>query len=303
MNSDEIQKESPLFYAAKGFQFNTEDVLPADLASALWLKEIAYQLAVLNENHKLADPEPGKKDAKASAAELWPKIEPYGAIWAMWMHPLAEPKFFDSEEDARAYLRGMAQRLNDYVPPKKIEREMYPTPPQKHPSGPYTSTACTHGLHDRCRKSCKFCASPCMCSCHTKKAQGLEGFEPPVDPETVAHPFVRVDANRFCGTCGAGEFHLVHPSPEELKPGDTIVRSTPKVGHCPTCGFDHVLMPHSEPSSETSSTPHHQVDGLYVHAYRELYEAAKATNEAIKEVVYDVRLRRALEACTKPKTP
>jgi len=31
---------------------------------------------------------------------------------------------------------------------------------------PYTSTACGHGLHDRCRLSCKFCASPCMCQCH-----------------------------------------------------------------------------------------------------------------------------------------
>lgn len=30
----------------------------------------------------------------------------------------------------------------------------------------YTSTACHHGLHDRCRKQCKFCAVSCACRCH-----------------------------------------------------------------------------------------------------------------------------------------
>lgn len=27
----------------------------------------------------------------------------------------------------------------------------------------YLSTACFHGLHDECRKTCKFCTSPCQC--------------------------------------------------------------------------------------------------------------------------------------------
>ena len=30
----------------------------------------------------------------------------------------------------------------------------------------YMSTACQHGLHDRCRKQCKFCEAKCSCSCH-----------------------------------------------------------------------------------------------------------------------------------------
>lgn len=30
----------------------------------------------------------------------------------------------------------------------------------------YVSTACHHGLHDRCRQSCKFCAVACACPCH-----------------------------------------------------------------------------------------------------------------------------------------
>jgi hypothetical protein len=30
----------------------------------------------------------------------------------------------------------------------------------------YTSTACMHGLHDRCRQECKFCNATCRCTCH-----------------------------------------------------------------------------------------------------------------------------------------
>ncbi len=30
----------------------------------------------------------------------------------------------------------------------------------------YVSTACQHGLHDRCRQQCKFCETPCLCDCH-----------------------------------------------------------------------------------------------------------------------------------------
>lgn len=30
----------------------------------------------------------------------------------------------------------------------------------------YRSTACFHGLHERCRKQCKFCCVLCDCSCH-----------------------------------------------------------------------------------------------------------------------------------------
>lgn len=30
----------------------------------------------------------------------------------------------------------------------------------------YTSTACMHELHDRCRKNCKYCGNGCLCECH-----------------------------------------------------------------------------------------------------------------------------------------
>src|SRR5687767_10005861 len=35
----------------------------------------------------------------------------------------------------------------------------------------YLSTACFHGLHDRCRRECKFCAQPCRCECHSHDQQ------------------------------------------------------------------------------------------------------------------------------------
>jgi hypothetical protein len=55
----------------------------------------------------------------------------------------------------------------------------------------YTSTACLHGLHDRCRKTCKFCAKRCACACHWPEADRANlihvttGHEPE-EPEHVA---------------------------------------------------------------------------------------------------------------------
>ena len=33
----------------------------------------------------------------------------------------------------------------------------------------YFSTSCMHGLHDRCRRECKFCPEKCRCPCHAEK--------------------------------------------------------------------------------------------------------------------------------------
>lgn len=30
----------------------------------------------------------------------------------------------------------------------------------------YISTACQHGVHGQCSRSCKICVSPCLCPCH-----------------------------------------------------------------------------------------------------------------------------------------
>jgi hypothetical protein len=42
-----------------------------------------------------------------------------------------------------------------------------PAAPESASEHNYTSTACQHDLHDRCRKQCKFCAVLCKCACHT----------------------------------------------------------------------------------------------------------------------------------------
>lgn len=38
--------------------------------------------------------------------------------------------------------------------------------PRKGGTHRYTSTACEHGWHARCRRRCKFCNEPCRCPCH-----------------------------------------------------------------------------------------------------------------------------------------
>ena len=40
-----------------------------------------------------------------------------------------------------------------------------PTQSHEGETHSYTSTACFHGLHDRCRRTCKFCGVGCNCSC------------------------------------------------------------------------------------------------------------------------------------------
>jgi hypothetical protein len=39
----------------------------------------------------------------------------------------------------------------------------YALEPETHA---YISTACQHGLHERCRLICKFCDAGCQCACH-----------------------------------------------------------------------------------------------------------------------------------------
>lgn len=34
----------------------------------------------------------------------------------------------------------------------------------------YVSTACQHGLHERCRRECKFCKAKCACECGHPKS-------------------------------------------------------------------------------------------------------------------------------------
>lgn len=43
----------------------------------------------------------------------------------------------------------------------------------------YTSTACQHGLHDRCRRECKYCQAACNCPCgHTSSGPAVTEKHP-----------------------------------------------------------------------------------------------------------------------------
>lgn len=39
----------------------------------------------------------------------------------------------------------------------------------------YYSTACQHGIHVECRRSCKWCEAPCQCACHGAEPDVLPG--------------------------------------------------------------------------------------------------------------------------------
>jgi hypothetical protein len=45
-----------------------------------------------------------------------------------------------------------------------FQKWLWSNPAQRHHD--YTSTACFHRMHERCRLQCKFCAAKCRCECH-----------------------------------------------------------------------------------------------------------------------------------------
>jgi len=57
--------------------------------------------------------------------------------------------------------RGAKEKLAYIV--RRIEQHH-----EEHAKAPhaYVSTACTHLRHEQCRRTCKFCGTPCQCPCH-----------------------------------------------------------------------------------------------------------------------------------------
>jgi len=52
----------------------------------------------------------------------------------------------------------------------------------------------------------------------------LGGYAAPVKTAPI-HPFLVVEGNRFCGTCGGGILHPIHqtpPQPQESAPGPKV---------------------------------------------------------------------------------
>jgi hypothetical protein len=52
----------------------------------------------------------------------------------------------------------------------RLRDVMADTDPEPDEMHVYTSTACHHDLHERCRRVCKFCDQPCGCACHDGEA-------------------------------------------------------------------------------------------------------------------------------------
>lgn len=52
----------------------------------------------------------------------------------------------------------------------------------------YLSTACHHGLHPRCRRTCKFCDTPCRCDCHQRSRHPSGAGPDPLDPILRSRP-------------------------------------------------------------------------------------------------------------------
>ncbi len=61
--------------------------------------------------------------------------------------------------------------------------------------------------------------SPVNPDSHTEvRGSGPEGFEPPPTHCDSIHTYRRSHPyNRFCGKCGAGEFHNIHSIPEHMR--------------------------------------------------------------------------------------
>ena len=60
-------------------------------------------------------------------------------------------------------------------------------------------------------------------------ASGIEGFEPPpLGGIPESHTFDRVKGNRFCGRCGAGEYHAIHTRTTPPNPQTSPIQSQEK---------------------------------------------------------------------------
>lgn len=64
----------------------------------------------------------------------------------------------------------IAHKTLALTPPEALEQQLEREAQQEsQPAHHYTSTACQHGIHDQCRRECKFCSASCACSCHKQE--------------------------------------------------------------------------------------------------------------------------------------
>jgi hypothetical protein len=147
--------------------------VPPDSDSAL--RETYCERIVHAKTHRV---DPAVPEGKISAT-FWVSDSEYQSLLATPL-PTSGPPTPDLADSQNSNTNEQADRklvpiwvrdwVREYVQQEFDKRLGSTVPPDsdsalrgKHP---YTSTACQHALHDRCRLSCKFCASPCMCPCH-----------------------------------------------------------------------------------------------------------------------------------------
>lgn len=128
----------------------------------------------------------------------------------------------------------------------------------------YTSTACQHGLHERCRKACKFCGVGCACSCHATEATPpaqehpdtaaligrtiIVAIDPPTEYLIVADVEFDVHENFAESTARQVLRDLAHmyslkPLPDAARTAPEAQPTPPPANRCPKCGSDSVHQP------------------------------------------------------------
>lgn len=130
---------------SKEIEYEQECAAGNNVKSPLW--EIAYQLAKLNEKG-LADPEPGKSDAprepgkgrdkrmESISPNGWPLIALDGSgRYGIWFGPGYPRCAFETEAEARDYIRDWVKLVNEYQPGSRVSEpssEIGPTPKMGH---------------------------------------------------------------------------------------------------------------------------------------------------------------------------
>lgn len=77
------------------------------------------------------------------------------------------------DEEMRAHQEQGCEANNKANLSARLSRsasECHASQPEPEAAHDYTSTACQHGFHERCRKNCKFCQVPCRCPHHKQPA-------------------------------------------------------------------------------------------------------------------------------------
>jgi hypothetical protein len=110
---------------------------------------------------------------------------------------VAEQRLAEFESQARVLMAEIVRLENESdLAHEEVVARPCPSPLEKVYADPefqrgmhqYVSTACQHELHDRCRKTCKFCAVACGCSCHAGEDSVVKDYLTTQDAGEASNP-------------------------------------------------------------------------------------------------------------------